>query len=143
MIRPLLFGFLLLAACGKPEKPAIQVSDAWARATAAGQSSGAVYATISNEGGSADRLIVASSERAADATLHEGSMENGIARMRMVGGIDLEPGERVEMKPGGTHVMLTSLKSPLKAGEQFQLVLRFQQSGEMTVPVTVVAPGAR
>jgi copper(I)-binding protein len=143
MIRPLLLGFLLLGACGKPAAPSIQVNDAWARATAPGQTSAAVYATIVNEGGAGDRLVAVSSDRAAHAMLHEGSVENGIARMRMVDQIELAPGERVELKPGGGHVMLTGVAKPLNPGDRFTLRLSFEKSGEKTVPVTVVGAGDR
>ena len=143
MIRPLLLSFLLLGACAKPAEPAIHVSDAWARATATGQSSAAVYATIANDGAASDRLLAASSEVAAHAMLHEGSIENGIARMRMVDRIELAPGQRMELKPGGTHVMLTGMTKPLNAGERFDLRLRFEKAGEKTVPVNVVAAGER
>jgi periplasmic copper chaperone A len=143
MIRPILLCFLLLGACGKPAAPAIRVSDAWARATATGQTTAAVYATIVNEGAAGDRLVAASSDRAAQAMLHEGSVENGIARMRMVDRIGLAPGQRLELKPGGTHVMLTGVARPLNAGNQFTLRLRFEKGGETTVPVTVVGAGDR
>jgi len=70
-------------------------------------------------------------------------MENGIARMRMVERIELAPGKPVELKPGGAHVMLTGVNMPLEPGQRFMLRLRFEKSGEMTVPVTVVAAGER
>ena len=143
MIRPILLGFLLLGACGRPAASAVQVSDAWARATAAGQTTAAVYATIANEGAAGDQLVAASSDRAAHAMLHEGSVENGIARMRMVDRIELASGQRLELKPGGTHVMLTGVTSPLNAGDRFTLRLRFEKGGEKTVPVTVVGAGER
>ena len=143
MIRPLLLGFLLLAACGKPDEPAIQVSDAWARATAPGQSSAAVYATIVNDGSASDRLVSASTDRAAHAMLHEGSMENGIARMRMVDRVELAPGRPMELKPGGAHIMLTGVARSLSAGDRFTLRLRFEKNGEKDVPVAVVAAGER
>jgi len=143
MMRSLLLSFFLLAACGKPAGPEIRMDDAWARATATGQTSAAVYGTIENGGKSADRLLTASSDRSAHAMLHEGGMENGIARMRMIERIDLAPGKPVELKPGGTHVMLTGVSEPLNPGQRFMLRLRFEKSGEIAVPVTVVAAGER
>jgi periplasmic copper chaperone A len=143
MIRPLLLGFLLLAACGKVAGPDIQVSDAWSRATAADQTSAAVYATIRNEGATSDQLLAVSTDRASQAMLHEGSMENGVARMRMVERVELAPGEAVQLEPGGAHVMLMGVAEPLNAGQRFTLRLRFEKSGERTVPVTVVAAGER
>lgn len=143
MTKPLLLAFLFLTACSKPASPGIRVSDAWARATAAGQTSAAVYADIDNRGGMGDVLIAVSSDRAAHAMLHEGNVENGIAKMRMVERLDLAPGRHTELKPGGSHIMLMGVREPLTAGQRFTLRLKFEKSGEIEVPVTVVAPGER
>jgi copper(I)-binding protein len=139
MIVPMLAA---LSACGQPAGPAVKVSDAWARATAQGQV-GAVYATIRNEGGERDRLMAVSTDRASMAMIHEGRMEGGIARMRMVHSLDVPAGAEVKLAPGGNHIMLEGLKAPLAAGERFQLTLQFERSGAVAVPVGVVAPGSR
>jgi copper(I)-binding protein len=144
MTRPLLlFCLLFVAACSEPAPAIIEVGDAWARATAPGQASGAVYAVIANNGEGADRLVAVSTDRAAVAMIHENSTSNGVARMRMIDRLDLPASERVELRPGGTHIMLEGLKAPLVAGERFQVRLRFEKSGEKTVPVQVAAAGAR
>jgi len=144
MTRALLFSTLLLVtSCGEPAPPSIEVSDAWARATAPGQSSGALYAVIANKGGTADRLVGASTDRASMAMIHENSTTDGISRMRMVDGVDVPSGGRVELKPGGTHIMLDGLKAPLVAGERLEVRLRFEKSGVKAVSVQVVAAGAR
>jgi copper(I)-binding protein len=131
-----------LAACSQPAGPAVKVSDSWARATAEGQGA-AVYATIRNEGGKGDRLVAASTDRASMAMIHEGGMEGGIARMRMVHSLDVPAGAEVKLAPGGNHIMLEGLKAPLAAGDRFQLTLRFERGGVISVPVSVVAPGSR
>ena len=143
MIRPLILAFLFLTACGKPASPEIRVSDAWARATAAGQTSAAVYADIDNRGGMEDVLLAVSSDRAAHAMLHEGNVQDGIAKMRMVERIDLPAGQRINLKPGGSHIMLMGVAEPLMAGRRFNLRLKFEKSGEIVVPVTILAPGER
>jgi copper(I)-binding protein len=61
----------------------------------------------------------------------------------MVERIDLPPGERIELKPGGGHIMLTGVAEPLNAGQDVTLRLRFEKSGEIAVPVTIVAAGER
>ena len=52
-MRSILLIFALALAGCAPSSPDIKVSDAWARATAPGQSSGAIYATIENRGAAA------------------------------------------------------------------------------------------
>lgn len=129
-----------LASCA-PAKPDIAVSDAWARATAPGQSNAAIYATIANTG-AADQLVGVATG-AGMAMLHANESKGGVARMRMIAAVPVPAQGRVSLTPGGTHVMLTGLKAPLAAGTQFPMTLRFAASGERTVDVSVVAAGER
>ena len=133
---------LVLAAGCAPAAPDIAVSDAWARATAAGQSSAAVYATIANRGG-ADRLVGVSSEAAGTAMLHGSETAGGIVRMRMLPDLAIPADAKVELAPGGTHVMLTGVGAPLAAGESFAMTFRFARTAPRTVRVAIVAAGAR
>ena len=130
---------LLLAACGQQGSPQIELHNAWARPTA-GQAPAAVYVTIDNKSASDDRLTGVSSDRAAMAMVHQTELVDGVSRMRMAGEINIPAGERIEMAPGGTHVMLEGLRAPLKTGDRFDLVLRFKQSGDKTVKVVVGKP---
>ena len=131
---------LALAGC-EGRSPAIKVSDAWARATAPGQSNAAVYVTIANRGG-ADRLVGVSSDAGA-AILHQSENGGGVARMRMVSETPIPAGGRVMLAPGGTHIMLTGLGSPLAVGADFPVTFRFAKAGPRTVTVAVVGAGAR
>jgi len=140
MTRTLLFAaILLLAACGDQGSPQIELDKAWARPTS-GQAPGAVYVTIENKGSSADRLAGAFTDHAAMAMVHQNEFVDGVARMRMAGEINIPAGDRIEMVPGGTHIMLEGLRAPLKTGDRFNLVLRFKDSGDRTVMVAVVKP---
>lgn len=62
-------------------------------------------------------------------------------RMRVVGALDIPAGSTVELRPGATHVMITGLGQPLKAGGRLPLVLSFERSGEFRVAVAVRAAG--
>jgi len=135
----LLAAILLLPACGQQGSPQIELNKAWARPTV-GQAPGAVYVTIDNKGGSADRLAGAFTDHAAMAMVHQNEVVDGVARMRMAGEINIPAGDRIEMVPGGTHIMLEGLRAPLKTGDRFDLVLRFKESGDKTVKVTVAKP---
>ncbi|MCL6740885.1 copper chaperone PCu(A)C [Sphingomonas sp. RB56-2] len=128
---------LLLASCGQDGSADIKLSNAWARPTI-GQTPGAVYLTIENNGDAADRLTGAATDLAAMAMVHQNEVVDGVAKMRMAGEINLPAHDRIEMKPGGTHIMLEGLRAPLKAGDDFDLVLRFRSSKDQTVKVTVV-----
>ena len=131
---------MALAGCNSAS-PNIEVSDAWARATAPGQSSGAVYATIVN-GGGGDELIAVSTG-AGSAMLHSNDSVDGVARMRMMAKMPIPARSRVELAPGAAHVMLGGLKAPLAAGTKFPVTFQFAKSGPRTVEVAVMSAGAR
>jgi copper(I)-binding protein len=112
------------------------VSGAWARATAPGVDVGAAYMVI--EGGTGpDRVIDASSPRAAMVHLHTVEEQGGVAKMRPIEAIEVPAGQRVELAPKGTHLMLMGLDGPLAAGQSFPVTLRFATAGELTVTVLV------
>lgn len=137
MKRMLLIPVLaLLAACGQGGDANIEVNDAWARPTR-GDAPGAVYLTIENKGGKDDRLVAVMTDHAAMAMVHQTEMSNGVARMRMAGEINVPAGTSVKMIPGGTHIMLEGLRTPLQKGDSFPLVLKFRDSGDERIDVQV------
>lgn len=55
----------------------------------------------------------------------------------MQAGLAIPADATVELKPGGSHVMVTGLADPLRAGDTLRLTLRFEKSGERPVDVRV------
>ena len=142
---------LLIAALAAPaalaadyKAGAIVISNPWARATPSGASAGAGYFTVTNTGTTPDRLIAVTSEAASNADIHEMTMANGVMQMRpLKGGLELKPGETVQLKPGGEHVMMTGLKQPLKQGDHFKGTLTFEKAGKVDIEYDVKAIGAQ
>ncbi len=120
----------------------ICVSDAWARATPPGAATGAVYFSLVNKGRTADSLVSASSSATANAMVHRSIMTGNVARMEMVGRVDLAPGARVSFAPSGYHLMLDGLKQPLAQGSTISVTLDFAKAGKVTLPVPVLGIGA-
>jgi copper(I)-binding protein len=125
---------LFAAVASAGDAPA--VSDAWARATPPGVDVGAAYMVIQG-GDRGDRLVAASSERAAMVHLHTVDEQDGVARMRAVDAVDVPAGQRVMLAPKSTHLMLMGLDGPLVAGQSFTVTLRFAESGPQTITVAV------
>ena len=141
-MKRILLAALLLASCSKSGTPDLQISDAWARETVAGQTATAAYMTIDNRGAGDDRLISVEAAAPAKAMLHASESSGGISRMREMGaGLALPAGTAVQLKPGGSHVMITGLGAPLQAGEVMKLRLQFEKSGPRDVDVSVGAGG--
>ena len=120
---------------------AITIGHPYARATAPGQPAGGGYLSFDNKG-AADRLLSVSAAVSSSVELHSMSMEGDVMRMRQIDGIDVPANKRVELKPGGLHIMFVGLKAPLKAGDKFPATLKFEKAGEVTVEVHVEAAGA-
>jgi periplasmic copper chaperone A len=142
-LATLLVGFVAPALAQGTGNASITVEKPWARATPAGAKTGAVYMTLDNKSGAADRLTGASSDVADKLQIHEMKVENGVMQMREIaGGLSIPAGGSVVLKPGSYHVMLIGLKKPLTAGEKFPLTLTFEKVGNVSVTVPVQAMGA-
>jgi len=138
MLRAALPGLLLcFSTAALADQPT--VTNAWARATAAGQPNGAAYVTLTTT--SPDTLVAASTPVADNAELHTTLDDNGVMKMRPVEAIALTPGTPVTLAPGGYHVMLFGLHQPLTPGATFPLTLNFKSAPATTVTVTVGSPG--
>jgi periplasmic copper chaperone A len=141
MTRLLFAAALLVAVPALAQSPTIEVVQPWARATPGSVRSGAVYLTLTDHG-VPDSLVGISTPVAGMAMVHETTMENGVAKMRMLDSVALTPHMPVALKPGTMHIMLTGLKQPLKAGDSFPLTLTFAKAAPVTVTVTIMAAGA-
>ena len=121
----------------------LQITGTWARATPKGAQVGGGYFKITNNGSAPDRLLGGSSPVAGKFELHEMSMGGGVAKMReLTSGLEIKPGETVELKPGGSHVMFVGLKRPLERGKPFTATLQFEKAGEVDVEFKVEPIGA-
>lgn len=73
-------------------------------------------------------------------TTDEGNMEgtSGEAMMSMtpVSSIELPAGEQVNLEPGGYHIMMFELASPVKDGESIPVTLSFENGDDITVDAT-------
>jgi periplasmic copper chaperone A len=70
----------------------------------------------------------------------EGDMNGGMMQMREVDRIDIPAGGTVLLEPGGFHVMLLELQTPLVPGDTVDVTLTFELAGERTVTAEVREP---
>lgn len=122
----------------------IEVAHPWAAATTGTRlTNSAVYMSLIDQGAKSDKLVAASSPVAQKVELHIFDVENGVYGMHQVDAIAITPGAAsTVLRPGGAHVMLESLKRPLRAGTTFPLTLTFQNAGVLTIEVPVESPQA-
>ncbi len=141
-----LFSCLFAAPARADEVKAgdLVITEAWTRATPGGAKVGGGYLTIENKGSAPDRLIGGSAEVAGKVEVHEMATEGGVMKMRPVEkGLTIEPGKSVKLAPGGYHLMMLDLKSPLKQGEKVPVTLDFEKAGKVNITLDVQGIGAQ
>jgi periplasmic copper chaperone A len=121
----------------------LEIGQPWARATPKGATIGGGYLKITNKGAEPDRLVGGSSPVAGRFEIHEMTMVDGVMKMRpLANGLEIKPGQTLELKPGGLHVMLVGLKQPLEAGQTVKGTLVFEKAGTVEIEYKVEPIGA-
>jgi copper(I)-binding protein len=120
----------------------IEIKHPWSRATPKGATIAGGYMKLINTGTTADRLIGGSTEIAGKFEIHEMSMDNGVMKMRpLANGVEIKPGETVEFKPGGYHLMFVGITQPVEQGKRVKGTLQFEKAGKVDVEYAVEAIG--
>lgn len=121
----------------------LKIDHPWTRATPGGAKVGGGFMKITNTGTETDRLVGGSAEIAKAFEVHEMKMEGNVMKMRALEkGLEIKPGETVELKPGGYHVMFIDIRSPFKEGEQIKGQLVFEKAGKVDVDFKIEGRGA-
>ena len=97
----------------------------------------AVYMAIANDSDEDERLVGASASNFDAVELHESYEEEGVSKMRPVEAIEIPAGDTALLEPGGLHLMLFGAEEAVAAGEEFSLVLDFENAGEVELSVMV------
>ena len=117
---------------------ALTIEAPWARATPGGAKVAGGFMTITNNGQEPDRLVGGIVPFAGRFEVHEMATERGIMKMRhLTKGLEIKPGETVELKPGGYHLMFMDLKQGLKEGGAVKGTLVFEKAGKVDVEFKV------
>lgn len=126
-----------------PPAPVVVKQDGWVRWVPPTSRNSAAYFTVENPTLADDILVGASSPRARVAELHK-TVTVGLAKsMQRVDNVRITGATRLDFAPGGYHVMLIGLTSPLQEGEKIPLTLEFKRSGkiETSFPVMMMYGG--
>ncbi|MCO6390207.1 copper chaperone PCu(A)C [Aliihoeflea aestuarii] len=110
----------------------LQLSGAWIGAMRPGEQATSAHLTILNRGETSDRLLGATSPAAGRIELKgDGPLDGGVA---------IEPGDRLDLRPGGLHLMLTVVDGRLIAGNEVEVTLDFEKAGNVVIPFAVREP---
>ncbi len=122
----------------------IKIVHPWTRVPPAAAKLAAGFMTLTNGGTETDRLIGGSAVDFGRVEVHEMTMTGGIMKMRQLEkGIEIKPGETVELIPSGYHMMLMDLTKPPKEGEPLKGTLVFEKAGTIEITYKVEPLGAK
>jgi copper(I)-binding protein len=147
-----IFALLVLGICVLPTAASahdyrigsLHIDHPWAIATPNGAKVGAGYLKITNDGTEPDRLVAITSPAARKVTLHGSVKEGDVVKMRALEkGIEIKPGETVELKPDGSHIMFEGLRAPLREAGRVQGTLVFEKAGSIDVDYTIEPMGTK
>ncbi len=122
----------------------IEIKQPWARASATKNAkAGGAFLSLHNMGEKDDILLSASSPIAKKSEIHGHKMDdNGMMKMYEYGPLTIPAKSMVELKPGGLHIMLMKLNSPLIEGKKVPITLNFKYAGDITIMVNIDKVGA-
>jgi copper(I)-binding protein len=144
MSAAILLNMSVVAVAQQFKANSIVIEQPVIRTTPAGAKIGGAYMTITNTGSEPDRLIGGVLPQAGRFEIHEMKMDGNVMQMREVqGGLEIKPGQKVELNPSGYHVMLKELREPLKQGDTLKGQLRFEKAGSVDIEYRVEGLGAQ
>lgn len=117
----LLLALLLVAWPLQAADSALRFDGAWIRALPPGMQMTAAFGTLRNTGPETIELTGFSSPRFGQVSLHRTEVVDGMSRMRAVPSLAIGPGDKVELSPGGYHLMLMMPRGVVAVGDTVTL----------------------
>lgn len=121
--------------------PRLRVEHAWIRWLPS-KLPAAGYAEIVNQGDAGVRITGASSPAYAMVMLHRSRLAHGDSSMERVARLDIPAHGRVELAPGGYHLMLSHATRPIKPGDTVQVTLQFAGGTKLQADFPVLPANA-
>ncbi|MGD9878769.1 MAG: copper chaperone PCu(A)C [Reyranella sp.] len=118
------------------------ISDPWARGESQVSPECGGFFTVTNKGGTADRLVSASSRLAERIEIHAIKVVGGDIKMRpLPDGLRIPADATLTLKPRGYHLLMLGLKVPLAKGASLPVTLAFDKAGSVEIELVIRATG--
>ena len=120
----------------------LEIKHPWSRATPKGATVAGGYMKIVNTGSHArpsDRRLDRGRRQIRNPRDVDGRRRDEDAALPK--GIEIKPGQTVELKPGSYHLMFVGLKQPFEQGKRVKGTLEFEKAGKVEVEYAVEAIG--
>ena len=128
-----LFVVLLAVVPAWGDGPSVRASHVWIRQAPPGVKVLAAYLSLENLTGAPLSFVAVSSPEFDSVMIHESVVKDGIESMVPVDRLPIPAKGRVELKPGGYHLMLMQPKKNLFAGDTVTLILTFSDKSELAI----------
>lgn len=119
----------------------LQVKHAWVREAPPGAKANAAYMQLLNPSSSPVTITSLTANCCAELMLHRTLYKNDRAIMEHVDQITVPEHSSITMEPGGLHIMLMRIKSPLTAGDIIEVQLHFANGDQQAIQLPVKTYG--
>jgi len=116
------------------EAMAVQVTHAYVNSMPPVVKVTAGFFELRNSGSATITLTGISSPQAEKVELHRSASVDGRMTMRQLISLDIAPGEKIKLEPGGMHLMLWGLDRSLRPGNFVRLTLHFSNGQRKIFP---------
>lgn len=139
MIMKSLFPVLLLAFAGASHADdMLTFHNTYIVAAPPGVETMAAYLTVINPGEEGKEIVRIDSNQFESAEFHRSSIEDGVAKMQKLDSLTVPANSKVELSPGGLHVMLIGPKQSVLPGEFVILRLEEADGTEHNLAVKII-----
>jgi copper(I)-binding protein len=132
---------ILIAGCaGQKASPKLSIENSWGRPSPTMPTAGGLYMLVKNDGDAPDTLLSGKSPACGSIEVHEMVMKtDGTMGMNLVDKpVQIPAGGQVEFKVGDLHIMcIMRNDDQFKPGQNIDLTLTFEKSGDMTVSAAI------
>lgn len=115
----------------------VEISEPLVRLLPPGVPNTSAYMKIRNTDAQDKVLIGASSPNIKRIEIHNNVLEDGVMKMQKQEALVIKSGQALEFKPGGYHLMLFGVKSPLSAEQIVPITLSFKSGEKVKVEAKV------
>ena len=114
----------------------VVISNAWIREAPQTETK-AGYMTLVNPGRESVTLVNLESNAFGRIDIHEMATMDGLMTMQEIDALVIPAGGRIDLSPGGQHLMMHNPKEPITVGKQIDVTLRFDSGSSQSVAIIV------
>lgn len=141
-ISLLLASLMVSAAALAASADNVTVQEPYVRLAPPNAPATGAFMVIKNNGDKDVKVVKADNPASKVTELHTHLNDGGVMRMRPVAAIDVKAKGDAVLQPGGLHVMMINLLTPLKEGDSVPITLTFDDGSSKKVDAKVVRPVA-